>query len=103
MKNVIYSLYDVKACIYNKPFFEVSDGVAIRNVMSAAEDPNSMLKKHPEDFSLFRLGVYDDSNGTFVLDDRPQLVYALSQSTNVNEIDSNEISNDPPVLESSEH
>ena len=49
-----------------KPFTEVSNGVALRNFMTAMEDEQSMIKKYPEDFSLWTVGEFHESTGELV-------------------------------------
>lgn len=64
MKLNIYAVHDNKVKAYGTPFFQITDGQAIRafqdNVNSTTE---SQITKHPEDFTLFKLGEYDDQTG----------------------------------------
>lgn len=62
-----YTLHDVKALIYNPPFFTNNDALAKRMCSELVADPNTTIGRHPSDFKLYRLGVYDQSNGTFDL------------------------------------
>lgn len=65
MKLCVYSIFDVKAGVFNTPFFQVNDQVAKRAFSDLVNDPQSMLFKHPEDFTLWRLGEFDDQLGDF--------------------------------------
>jgi hypothetical protein len=60
----VYTIYDEAAKAYITPFFMQNDGLAIRafqdNVNSKDE---SNIAKHPEQFTLFKIGVYDDQRG----------------------------------------
>lgn len=58
-----YSVYDRKALQYHAPFFAVTDGAALRSFMELANDPNTMVGRHPADYVLFRCGAFDDSAG----------------------------------------
>lgn len=58
-----YSIYDRKALTYNPPFYAPTDGAACRIVADSANDPNSSLGRHPNDFVLFLVGEYDDQKG----------------------------------------
>lgn len=58
-----YSLYDTKAGIFNTPWFCISRGVAIRMVMDLVSDPQTTINRHPDDYTLFEIGTFDDSNG----------------------------------------
>lgn len=54
-----YTIYDTKALSYNAPFFFSTDGQAVRALQDLASDVNTMIGKHPRDFTLFRVGVFD--------------------------------------------
>lgn len=58
-----YTIYDRKALIYSPPFFAVTDGLALRSLMEAVNDPNTSIARHPGDFVLYRCGSYDDASG----------------------------------------
>ena len=62
MKTEMYVIYDQKAKIYNKPFHQINESVAIRTVADLVNDANSDSSRHPEDYILFRVATYDDSN-----------------------------------------
>jgi hypothetical protein len=59
----LYSIYDVKAQIYNNIWTANNDNVAIRNFTDLIDDPNSIIHKHHEDFILYCLGIFDDQTG----------------------------------------
>lgn len=66
MKKCIYTIYDNVAKIYMWPCFtEPNDAVATRTVGKALEDKTHDLAKHPQDFTLVRMGTFDEVNGTF--------------------------------------
>lgn len=69
----IYSIYDDAAGAYTQPFFMQNDGLAIRvfqdNVNSKEENNISV---HPDQFTLFRIGSWDDSKGMITQDERPK-------------------------------
>lgn len=58
-----YTIYDRKALVYGVPFFAATDGLALRMLADAANDPSTQLFKHPSDFVLYRCGAYDDNSG----------------------------------------
>lgn len=68
----IFTVYDSKVEAYMAPFFMVSSGQAIRSFVDTAADASSQLGKHPEDFTLFELGTYDDLSATFTLYSSPK-------------------------------
>ena len=63
----IYAIKDRAADAFGRPFFCPTDGVAIRSFMDEVgrQDPENQLFQHPDDFDLYRLGSYDDSDGSF--------------------------------------
>lgn len=62
MKLNIYSLFDKKAATFHQPFYSTHDGVAQRMVAASAADVNSSLGQFPSDYSLYRIGTFDDQN-----------------------------------------
>jgi hypothetical protein len=64
MKLNVYSIHDKAATAFTQPFFMHNDGLAIRAFQDNvnAKDENN-ISKHPEQFSLFKLGEYDDATG----------------------------------------
>lgn len=61
----IFSVLDSKAGFFGKPFFAQQDASAVRDFADAVNDgsnPNNLWHKHPEDFSLYYIGDYDDQN-----------------------------------------
>jgi hypothetical protein len=69
MKLNVYSIFDSAAKAYTNPFFMHNDGLAIRafsdNVNSEQENN---IAKHPDQFTLFRIGEFDDSTGEIKTD-----------------------------------
>lgn len=64
MKLNAYSIYDRKALQYHPPFFTHTDGAAVRDFKDLANDPATRIGRHPADFVLFLVGIFDDSKGT---------------------------------------
>ena len=69
MKYNMYSIYDSKAGIYAFPFFQQNDAMAVRAFGTVAADPNTTINAHPGDFSVYRLGTWDDESGVVAMDD----------------------------------
>ncbi len=72
----VYAIYDTAAGMYMRPFFCVSDGQANRMFADIVMDADHDVGKHPEDYSLARIGRYNDQNGK--LDDEDTQVLATS-------------------------
>lgn len=66
MKMKVFSVLDAKAGFYGQPYFEQQEASAIRAFGDAVNDssnPNNQWNKHPEDFSLYLIGEYDNETG----------------------------------------
>lgn len=59
----MFAIYDKKAVAYNTPFYTHQKGQAIRSFQDAVNDPQCPFNKHPEDFSLFHVGEWNDTTG----------------------------------------
>jgi len=66
MKFAAFSIYDSKAEAFSPPFFQPSVGLAIRAFEDMCRDESHPIGKHAGDYELFRLGVFDDSDGSYV-------------------------------------
>jgi hypothetical protein len=59
-KLVICSVYDSAAEVYQRLFLARAPNEALRGFMDACADVNHEFHKHPEHFTLFHLGVFDE-------------------------------------------
>ena len=62
----VYSVFDAKLAAYNVPFFARTDADATRSFGDLCLDPRSRVAQHREDYSLYRLGQFDDETGLLV-------------------------------------
>jgi len=65
MVSKVYTVYDCKSEIYLTPFQRSTRGQCIRDFTDTVCDPKSQFNKHPEDYTLFEIGTYDDLSGVF--------------------------------------
>lgn len=65
MKLEMLSVYDNKARAFMKPFFSVNLQVAARDFADAANNPDHVVCKNPEDFTLYHLGTWEDEKGQY--------------------------------------
>lgn len=63
MRLGIYSVFDRKAAVFARPFTAPNDAMAMRSFLAAKQDPTTEIHKFPEDFSIHRLGDFDDDTG----------------------------------------
>lgn len=77
----LFVVFDNKACIYGNPFTSPHQEVALRDFGYACQDQNSELSKFPDDFSLLRLGEFDDETAAFNLLPNPVTIALAVQFT----------------------
>lgn len=63
MKSIMYTIYDSVAKTYGNPFYLMSDAVALRTAAQLARDPESQISKNPADYTLWRIGTFNPSDG----------------------------------------
>lgn len=68
MKLKIYSLYDSKAKAYTNPFYQRTNGEALRSFETAANDPQTDICRFASDFTLYEIGEWDCLSGTITQD-----------------------------------
>lgn len=69
-----YSVHDSVADFFGTPFFSTNDNVAIRSFSALVHDPQSFVSRNPGDFTLYRIGTFDDKTGLFEKFDIPFMV-----------------------------
>lgn len=72
MLHNIFSIYDVKAEAYLPPFFMNTKGQATRAIADCVNDINHQFHAHPEDYTIFHLGAFEDTTGVIELNNAPQ-------------------------------
>ncbi|MCK6419239.1 MAG: hypothetical protein L6Q57_10020 [Alphaproteobacteria bacterium] len=63
----LYQLYDCKSETWTPPTVNPARGQALRSFADAVNDGQSILSKHPEDFTLFEIGTFDKQTGQISL------------------------------------
>ena len=63
MKLNAYSIYDKAVQAYARVFFLRTDSEAKRGFATICMDADGDIIKHPEDYTLFRIGEFDDGDG----------------------------------------
>lgn len=67
MKFQIFTVKDLAVGAFGRPMFMQSKGQALRSFSDEVNRPadDNQMFKHPEDFSLFYLGEWDEESGYF--------------------------------------
>jgi len=61
-----YSVHDSAAEAYLEPFYARTDAEAVRRFASAASKEDHQFHQHGGDFTLFRVGEWDEKAGRLV-------------------------------------
>lgn len=59
----IYVIYDSAAEAYMSPWFIDKDQQAIREFGDVVRNPETPFAKHPDDYTLFKIGSYNEHTG----------------------------------------
>lgn len=74
MKSSMYAVFDTATQAYLAPFTMRSDAEASRAFGVAVSDPKTQFHRHESDYTLYRIGTFDDGNGMLVSVQPPVLV-----------------------------
>lgn len=75
MQWLLISIKDQAIDAFQPPHSVRAKGEAIRNFMDAVNDPqNKTLHAHPEQFSLYQVGHFDDHTGNLTNGVQPELL-----------------------------
>ena len=62
---VVIAIFDTKAKFYKSPTMMRTRGEALRAFSDLANDKQTEIGKHPEDFVLFMLATFDEVKGVY--------------------------------------
>ena len=91
MKLNAYTIYDVASGVYMRPFFSQADGQAIRGFKDIACDADHEIGKHPEDYTLYRIGAFNDTTGKMEGEELEKLATALEMVSNSRQVNQDNI------------
>ncbi len=77
MKLNAYTIYDVASGTYMRPYFSTADGEAMRGFKDIATDATHSVGKHPEDYTLYRVGSFNDTTGQMAGEELEKLTTGL--------------------------
>lgn len=61
----VFAFYDIKAKLYDLPFYAQSELFAVRRYKILAKDSGTMLCEFMEDYDLYQVATYNKEFGTF--------------------------------------
>lgn len=72
----VCSIKDSASDLFGRPFYTQALGQATRSFRDEVnrKELNNDLNKHPDDFTLYHLGSFDDNSGRFTVYEEPRLV-----------------------------
>ncbi len=76
MKQKMFTVLDTKAMAYLPPFFLPNEAVAKRVFGDMATDQTHQFGKHPEDFSMYYLGEFEDMTSVVEIDKKAPVLIA---------------------------
>lgn len=59
----VFSIYDSKAEVFHQPMFLNTKGEAIRSFIDEVNREGSPMNIHPEDYTLFHIGSFNQFGG----------------------------------------
>lgn len=83
----VYTIFDSAASAHMRPFFMQSDGQAIRSFSDLALDADHEVGKHPEDYSLCRIGTWNDQNAQLTPEHTEVLTTGLKVVSEARQVD----------------
>ena len=73
----LYAVLDKASGVYDGPVPCNADGVALRNFRKMAFDDKTPIGQSPSDYSLWRVGSWNDADGSIESDGKECLAYAV--------------------------
>lgn len=80
MKHTVVAVFDKQLNAYMRPWTVPTAGTANRAFSDEVNRKESEMFKHPEDYALHELGIWDDADGQFVSYEKPR---HLAEAANV--------------------
>lgn len=70
----VCAVKDSAADAFGRPFFVPTIGLAMRSFIDEVNNRESPFNAHPDDYTLYEIGEFDDNVGSLVSWDVPRLV-----------------------------
>lgn len=72
MELKMFSIRDTKGDVFHRPFYKNTQAEALRDFATGVNDPKSTMFLYPEDFDLYLVGTYDETNGRLTPSESPK-------------------------------
>ena len=70
----VCAVKDSAADAFGRPFFVPTIGLAMRSFIDEVNNRESPFNAHPDDYTLYEIGDFDDNSGALVSYEFPRLV-----------------------------
>jgi hypothetical protein len=102
MKQIIFSVRDSKAGAYLPPFFMPTRAQAERAFADCINDEKHQFGKHPEDYTFYEIGSFDDHTGKIETTEictfsQKGVLYIRTQSQNEIQIEKSTLNHETPI------
>lgn len=78
----IVAIRDRHAAVFSQPMYFATEGAAIRAFQDALNDTQSQMHKHPDDYDMYLLGEWNDTDGKFKNAELPTIIARGGQLKN---------------------
>ncbi len=87
MIHKIFTVFDEKAQAYIAPFTCHQTGMAIRSFTDACADQTHKFGAHPEDYTLYQIGFFDDETAEIYDPSKSEVVTGLETRAGITNLD----------------
>ena len=91
MRMFMYTVYDSCAKMYDRPQVAHADGEMMRVFGDICLDADHPFGKHPEHYSLFRIGEFDNCTSEITPEDRVCLMTGLEAVANARQVNGDQL------------
>lgn len=76
----VFAMRDVKADAYGNIVALPTRGLAMRGFVDSCASKDSPLRQHPEDYTLYELGTFDETCGVLIPNKLPEFVMSAVEA-----------------------
>lgn len=87
MRLNVYTIFDTAAAVYKRPFVAQADGEVLRVFKDMALNKDHEIGAHPEDYSLWRIGTFDDNKAILVAETKECLATGTEMVASAQAVD----------------
>lgn len=78
MRLKMFTVFDKQAKVFCRPFSSENNQTAIRAFAYSANDLTTDIGRYPQDFSLYSIGYFDDTDATWAPEEAELIVMAIT-------------------------